>query len=126
MSPSKVIRLDDDNRSFPFELGYQPTPGDVDAEAFSVLLSAMGRAVREISPSSIIVASASGDPGLRPIIKHMVPAGDGVGTATLYVRADSAALADMAEAALELQSAVIAAVAPFVKDPSVEPAAAGE
>lgn len=114
--PSKVIRVDDDGRAFPFELGFEPQPDEF-APKWPEQLRIMGETVRSISPSSIVVASASGDPGRRPIIKHMVPAGDGVGSATLYVRSDSTSIADLAAAALELQAAVLAAVAPFMKDP---------
>jgi hypothetical protein len=115
--PSRVIKVADPH-AFPYELGFTPT--EPPEGGFSDLVGRLGRLVREISPSSIVVTSASGDPGEHPIIKHMIPNPDGVGSSMLYVRADSQAVQDVAAAALSLQSAVLNAVIPLVENPEPE------
>lgn len=110
--PSKVIRASD-VMAMPIEFGFIPT--EAPEQGFREQLEQLNAVVHEVSPAASIVSSLIGDPGGKPILRHMIPAPDQVGMHALYCQADSRHSADLREAAAVLQQAVLAAIAPFVK-----------
>lgn len=108
--PSRVIKVSDPH-AFPYEFGFEPT--EPPEGGFAAQVGDMGRLVRQFSPGAVVVTSASGDPGGRPLIKHLIPNGDGVGASMLYVRADSQESVDLAAAAEAMHAAVLAIVGPM-------------
>lgn len=110
--PSKVIRASD-VMAMPIEFGFIPT--ERPPQGFAEQLEQLNAVVHEVAPAGSLVASLSGDPGAKPILRHYIPAPDGVGMHVLYCQADSMLATDLRAAAAELHRTVLAAVAPFVK-----------